>query len=122
MHWTYLRTTPTVVSYGNDFGRALRTSAMSTTSDTSSGAAADPGAAASPDPVVGHERGTPGYRRLGLALWCAGLATFVLVYCVQGLLPTLATEFHVSSSTSSFALSATTLGLALAVVPLAAIA
>ena len=75
-----------------------------------------------PAAVVGHERGTPGYRRLGLALWCAGLATFVLVYCVQGLLPTLAAEFRVSSSTSSFALSATTLGLALAVVPLAAIA
>ncbi|MDT7560407.1 MAG: transporter, family, putative rane transport protein, partial [Pseudonocardiales bacterium] len=35
--------------------------------------------------VVGHERGTPGYRRLAAALWCAGLATFVLVYCVQGL-------------------------------------
>ena len=37
-----------------------------------------------------HERGTNGYRRLGLAMWCAGLATFVLVYCVQGLLPALA--------------------------------
>jgi YNFM family putative membrane transporter len=72
--------------------------------------------------VVGHERGTPGYRRLCAALWCAGLATFVLVYCVQGLLPTLATQFRVSSSTASLALSATTLGLALAVVPLAAIA
>ncbi|MCU1649755.1 MAG: transporter, family, putative rane transport protein [Pseudonocardiales bacterium] len=72
--------------------------------------------------VVGHERGTPGYRRLAAALWCAGLATFVLVYCVQGLLPTLAVQFRVSSSTSSLALSATTLGLALAVVPLAAIA
>jgi len=92
MHWTYLRAALRVVSYENDF------------------------------PVVGHERGTPGYRRLGLALWCAGLATFVLVYCVQALLPILATEFGVSSSTSSFALSATTLGLAVAVVPLAAIA
>jgi YNFM family putative membrane transporter len=43
-----------------------------------------------------HERGTPGYRRVGAALWCAGLATFVLVYSVQGLLPTLAAEFGVS--------------------------
>jgi YNFM family putative membrane transporter len=74
------------------------------------------------DAVVGHERGTPGYRRLGAALWCAGLATFVLVYCVQGLLPTLAAQFRVSSSTSSLVLSATTLGLALAVVPLASVA
>jgi MFS transporter, YNFM family, putative membrane transport protein len=69
-----------------------------------------------------HERGTPGYRRLGLGLWCAGLATFVLVYCVQGLLPTLSREFGVSSSTSSLALSATTCGLALAVVPLSSVA
>lgn len=70
----------------------------------------------------GHERGTAGYRRLGAAMWCAGLATFVLVYCVQGLLPTLATQFSLSSSTSSLALSATTGALAIAVVPLSALA
>jgi YNFM family putative membrane transporter len=69
-----------------------------------------------------RERGTPGYTRLGLAMWCAGLATFVLVYSVQGLLPTLATRFDVSSSTSSLVLSATTGALALAVVPLSAVA
>src|SRR3954447_22428997 len=69
-----------------------------------------------------HERGTSGYRRVGAALWCAGLATFVLVYCVQGLLPTLASEFDVSSSASSLVLSATTGSLALAVVPLSAVA
>ncbi|MHA6784336.1 MFS transporter [Pseudonocardia saturnea] len=73
-------------------------------------------------PAVGHERGTPGYRRLGAALWCGGLATFVLVYCVQGLLPTLSAEFGVSSSVSSLALSATTGTLALAIVPLSAVA
>jgi YNFM family putative membrane transporter len=72
--------------------------------------------------VIGHERGTPGYRRLGAALWCAGLATFVLVYCVQALLPTLAAEFDVSSSASSLVLSATTGTLALAIVPLSAVA
>jgi YNFM family putative membrane transporter len=72
--------------------------------------------------AAGHERGTPGYRRLGAALWCGGLATFVLVYSVQGLLPTLAAEFGVSSSTSSLVLSATTGTLALAIVPLAAVA
>lgn len=73
-------------------------------------------------PQAGHERGTPGYRRLGAALWCGGLATFVLVYSVQGLLPTLSAEFGVSSSVSSLALSATTGTLALAIVPLAAVA
>ncbi|WP_214401563.1 MFS transporter [Pseudonocardia lacus] len=69
-----------------------------------------------------HERGTPGYRRVGAALWCAGVATFVLVYCVQGLLPSLAAEFGVSSTVSSLVLSATTGTLALAVVPLSAVA
>lgn len=72
--------------------------------------------------ATGHERGTPAYRRLGTAMWCAGLATFVLVYCVQALLPTLAAEFGVSSSAASLALSATTGTLALAIVPLSAIA
>jgi YNFM family putative membrane transporter len=72
--------------------------------------------------TAAHERGTPGYRRLGLALWCVGLATFVLVYCVQGLLPTLAAQFRVSSFTSSLVLSATTAMLALAVVPLSSLA
>src|SRR5918997_1872815 len=71
---------------------------------------------------AGHERGTPAYRRLGAAMWCAGLATFVLVYCVQALLPTLAAEFDVSSSVASLALSATTGTLALAIVPLSAVA
>lgn len=71
---------------------------------------------------VGHERGTRGYRRLGAALWFGGIATFVLVYAVQGLLPTLAAEFGISSSMSSLALSATTGTLALAIVPLAAVA
>jgi YNFM family putative membrane transporter len=71
---------------------------------------------------MGHERGTPAYRRLGAAMWCAGLATFVLVYCVQALLPTLAAEFGVSASAASLALSATTGTLALAIVPLSAVA
>lgn len=72
--------------------------------------------------ATGHERGTRAYRRLGAAMWCAGLATFVLVYCVQALLPILAAEFQVSSSASSLALSATTGTLALAIVPLSAVA
>lgn len=73
-------------------------------------------------PRTGHERGTPGYRRLGAALWCAGVATFLLVYAVQALLPTLSTEFAIPSSVSSLALAATTGTLALAVVPLSAVA
>jgi YNFM family putative membrane transporter len=72
--------------------------------------------------VEGHERGTAGYRRLGIALWCAGVAIFTLVYAVQGLLPALAAEFAVTPATASLALSATTGALALAVVPLSAVA
>jgi YNFM family putative membrane transporter len=71
---------------------------------------------------AGHERGTRAYRRLGAAMWCAGLATFVLVYCVQALLPALASEFEVSSSVASLGLSATTGTLALAIIPLSAVA
>ena len=72
-------------------------------------------------PTGPHERGTPGFRRLGAALWCSGLATFTLVYSVQGLLPALAREFAVSSSVASLVLSATTGTLALAVLPLSAV-
>jgi YNFM family putative membrane transporter len=72
--------------------------------------------------VIGHERGTVAYRRLGAAMWCAGLATFVLVYCVQGILPVLARRFGVDAATASLAMSATTIGLAVSVVPLSAVA
>ena len=57
-------------------------------------------------------RGTAAYRRATLALFCAGFATFALLYCVQPLLPLLAMHFSVSASSSSLALSLTTLSLA----------
>jgi YNFM family putative membrane transporter len=59
------------------------------------------------------QRGSSGYRRASLALFCAGFATFALLYCVQPLLPLLAAHFVVSAATSSLALSLTTLTLAL---------
>lgn len=58
------------------------------------------------------ERGTVEYRQAVLALFCAGFATFALLYCVQPLLPELALAFSVSSASSSLALSVSTLGLA----------
>jgi YNFM family putative membrane transporter len=70
----------------------------------------------------GHERGSAGYRRLGAAMWCAGVATFVLVYCAQGILPALAQRFAVLPGVASLAMSATTIGLAVSVVPLATLA
>jgi YNFM family putative membrane transporter len=59
------------------------------------------------------KRGTPAYRRATLALFCAGFATFAMLYCVQPLLPLLAAHFSVSAANSSLALSLTTLSLAL---------
>lgn len=59
------------------------------------------------------KRGTAAYHRATLALFCAGFATFAMLYCVQPLLPLLASHFSVSAATSSLALSLTTLSLAL---------
>ncbi len=58
------------------------------------------------------KRGTSAYRRATLALFCAGFATFAMLYCVQPLLPLLASHFSVSAASSSLALSLTTLSLA----------
>lgn len=66
-----------------------------------------------PIPEQQHlKTGTSAYKRATVALFCAGFATFALLYCVQPLLPLLAAEFAVSAATSSLALSLTTLSLA----------
>jgi YNFM family putative membrane transporter len=61
------------------------------------------------------ERGTSAYRRISLALFLAGFATFSLIYAVQPLLPHMVEEFGVSPSASSLALSLTTGCLAFAI-------
>lgn len=58
-------------------------------------------------------RGTPRFMRVTLALFSAGLATFVLLYCTQPILPLLSAEFHVSPAGSSLSLSVSTAMLAL---------
>lgn len=60
-------------------------------------------------------RGSPAYRRISIALFLAGFATFSLLYCVQPLLPAFTQEFGVSPAASSLALSLTTGFLALAI-------
>ncbi|WP_158741969.1 MFS transporter [Acidisphaera sp. L21] len=60
-------------------------------------------------------RGSPEYRRISLALFLAGFATFSLLYCVQPLLPSLAADFHIAAGESSLALSLTTGFLAIAI-------
>lgn len=62
----------------------------------------------------GHLPGSAAYRRVLLALFAAGLATFMLLYSTQALLPELVAEFGVSSTQSTLSLSLTTLGLGLA--------
>lgn len=53
-------------------------------------------------------RGTPQFMRVTLALFSAGLATFVLLYCVQPILPVLSQQFGVSPAESSISLSIAT--------------
>lgn len=55
------------------------------------------------------------HRRISLALFLAGFATFSLIYCVQPILPQLAEEFGTTPSSSSLALSFTTAALAFAI-------
>lgn len=57
---------------------------------------------------MGHRTGSPGYRRLVVALMAGGLANFCVMYFVQPLLPLLVTEYDVSASDSAHALSITT--------------
>ncbi len=71
--------------------------------------------------VPGIEAGTPEFRRLSAALWCAGVGTFVLLYAVQGLLPSFAREFDVSPTVSSLTISLSTGALALAILPVSAL-
>lgn len=77
---------------------------------------------ASSDSAGYIQRGSADYRRATLALFCAGFATFALLYCVQPLLPLLAAHFRVSAASSSLALSLTTLSLALAMLVAGALA
>jgi YNFM family putative membrane transporter len=71
---------------------------------------------------VWTRRGTWAYRRIVVALFLSGYATFSLLYCVQPLLPLLAEDFRLSAAESSLALSATTVCLALAIVAASVVA
>ncbi|MFD2416756.1 MFS transporter [Amycolatopsis pigmentata] len=68
-----------------------------------------------------HLRGTPDFRRITLALFASGLATFTTLYCVQALLPALSTQFGLTPAESSLAVSFGTSGLAVGIIPLTAL-
>ena len=65
--------------------------------------------------------GDPGHRRMRLALFAAGLATFALLYSTQALLPEISRDLHADPGTASWTVSGATIGLAVAVLPLAAL-
>src|SRR3954452_22040084 len=62
----------------------------------------------------GYRVGEPGYRRITVALFAAGVATFALLYSTQALLPDLARAFGISAAQSTLSLSVTTVGLGVA--------
>ena len=74
---------------------------------------AEPGARASASPVNAAdpswtERGSPAYRRIVIALFLSGYATFSLLYCVQPLLPLFSRHFRLDAAQSALALSLAT--------------
>lgn len=65
--------------------------------------------------------GGPGYRRMSLALFLAGVATFALLYSTQALLPLVSSGFSVTASAASWTVSGATGALALFVLPMSAL-
>ncbi|MFF2845148.1 MFS transporter [Streptomyces sp. NPDC058001] len=75
-------------------------------------------------PLPADDRLAPGdsrYRRMSLALFLAGVATFALLYSTQALLPLISADFGVSASEASWTVSAATGALALCVLPMSAL-
>lgn len=70
----------------------------------------------------GHLPGTVPYKRLILGLFFAGVATFAQLYSPQAVLPSLAHALAVSPSTAALTVSASTIGLAVAVIPWSVVA
>jgi len=66
--------------------------------------------------------GSPQLRRLNVAMLCAALAAFGLLYSTQALLPSIGAGFGVGPTAASLTVSATTGALALAILPLSAAA
>ena len=74
-----------------------------------------------PSVTTRHQRGTTAYRRITVALFCAGLSTFTALYAVQAVLPSLSDAFALSPTQASLAVSVATGALALGVLPLTAV-
>ena len=68
-----------------------------------------------------HLPGSRGLRRAQLALFGAGLATFLLLYSTQAMLPALSASLRLTPAQASLTVSAAAIGLALAVIPISAL-
>lgn len=65
----------------------------------------------------GHTRGSAAYRRILVALFFAGVATFAQLYSTQGVLPAIAADADVSPASASLTVSLATAGVAISVIP-----
>ncbi|WP_166021440.1 MFS transporter [Streptomyces chilikensis] len=88
-------------------------------SETTAPSSSPSPAAAAPDSRV--DVGTPAYRRMSLALFLAGVATFALLYSTQALLPLISESYGSSVGDVSWTVAAATGGLALFVIPMSAL-
>jgi MFS transporter, YNFM family, putative membrane transport protein len=71
-----------------------------------------------PSPAwTGHSRGSAAYGRLLAALFCAGIATFAQLYSPQAVLPLISTDLHIGAAGAALTISASTIGLAIGVIP-----
>lgn len=70
----------------------------------------------------GHARGSAEYRRLLAALFFGGVATFAQLYSPQAVLPLIARDLGTGAADAALTVSAATVGLAIGVIPWAALA
>ena len=70
----------------------------------------------------GFERGERAYRRIVVALFAAGFATFAQIFDAQAVLPALRSELGIPAATAALTVSATTVGLAVSVLPWSSLA
>jgi predicted MFS family arabinose efflux permease len=71
---------------------------------------------------TGHTRGSAAYGRLLTALFCAGVATFAQLYSPQAVLPLISADLGVGAANAALLVSASTVGLAIGVIPWSALA
>ncbi|UEJ83210.1 MFS transporter [Brachybacterium halotolerans subsp. kimchii] len=72
-------------------------------------------------PSAPYPQGSPGYRRVVGAVFLAGFAVFLVMYDTQGLLPQIGAGFGAGEAATGWSVAATTLGMALGMIPLSTV-